>query len=102
MADAESSTILDISQQLDLLIVQYFQTLADVFKYKQLLENDVKDGFINMAKVTVLCFCTTVSVTRCIYRFFYNALLSIVKIQMSYTVTGQGCVVQTMDLHMEK
>ena len=56
MADAESSTILDISQQLDLLIVQYFQTLADVFKYKQLLENDMKDGFINMAKVTVPLF----------------------------------------------
>ena len=51
MADAEIDTTLDTSQQLDLLVVRYFQTLADVFKYKQLLENNMKDGFFYMAKV---------------------------------------------------
>ena len=52
MADTEIDATLDISQQLDLLVVRYFQTLADVFKFKQLLENDMKDGFFYMAKVT--------------------------------------------------
>jgi len=51
MADTKLGTIPDIAQQLDLLIVRYFQTLADVFKYEELLENDMKDGFFYMAKV---------------------------------------------------
>jgi len=51
MADTVS-IISDISQQLDVLIVRYFQTLADVFKCKQQLEDDMKDGFFYMAKVT--------------------------------------------------
>jgi len=53
MADTELNTIPEIAQQLDLLIVRYFQTLADIFKYKELLENDMKDGFFYMAKVIV-------------------------------------------------
>jgi len=63
MADTETSTgtILDISQQLDLLIVEYFQSLAEIFKYKQLLENDIKEGFFYMAKVTVVKFYSAVS-----------------------------------------
>jgi len=56
MADTESSTVLDVSQQLDLLIVEYFHSLAEIFKYKQLLENDIKDGFVYMAKVTAKIF----------------------------------------------
>jgi len=51
IADTESSTDVDTSQHLDLLIVEYFQSLAEIFQYKQLLENDVKDGFFYMAKV---------------------------------------------------
>jgi len=52
-----TSTIPDISHQLDLLVVKYFMTLADIFKCKQLLENDMKDGFFYMAKVIVAsCF----------------------------------------------
>jgi len=51
MANTESSTDVDTSQQLDMLIVEYFQYLAEIFQYKQLLENDVKDGFFYMAKV---------------------------------------------------
>lgn len=51
MANTESSTDVDTSQHLDLLIVEYFQSLAEIFQYKQLLENDVKDGFFYMAKV---------------------------------------------------
>lgn len=50
MADTETSTIPDTSQQLDLLVVEYFQSLAEMFKFKQLLENDMKDGFFYMAK----------------------------------------------------
>jgi len=53
MADVETAAILDISRQLDLLIVEYFQTLSDIFKCRQLLDNDVKDGFFYMAKVTI-------------------------------------------------
>ena len=53
MADVETTDILDISRQLDLLIVEYFQTLSDIFKCRQLLDNDVKDGFFYMAKVTI-------------------------------------------------
>jgi len=52
MAYTETSTIPNTSQQLDLLIVEYFQSLAEIFKLKQLLENDMKDGFFYMAKVT--------------------------------------------------
>jgi len=51
MADTDTMTIPHVSQQLDLLIVRYFQTLADLFQCKQLLENDMKDGFFYMAKV---------------------------------------------------
>ena len=51
MSDAETNAILDMSQRLDLLIVEYFQSLAEIFKYKQLLENDIKDGFFYLAKV---------------------------------------------------
>jgi len=68
MTDTEASTVVDICQQLDLLVVRYFQTLADLFKCKQLLESDMKDGFFYMAKVTIdsahLYFCA-VSVSRC-------------------------------------
>jgi len=54
MADMETKNVVDISEQLDLLVEEYFQTLTDIFKSKQLLENDMKDGFFHMAKVTVL------------------------------------------------
>jgi len=57
MAEVETSTVPDVSEQLDLLIVKYFQTLSDIFKCKQLLENDMKDGFFYMAKVTIEPFC---------------------------------------------
>lgn len=51
MADTDTVDItLDVSEQLDVLIIRYFQTLADVFKYKRQLENDMKDGFLYMAK----------------------------------------------------
>jgi len=56
MADTQTGAVLDTSQQLDLLIVEYFQSLSEIFKYKQLLENDIKDGFFHMAKVTPVIY----------------------------------------------
>jgi len=55
MEDTKDTSFLDVCQQLDNLVVKYFQTLADVFMYRQMLDNYMKDGFFHMAKV-IYCF----------------------------------------------
>jgi len=52
MADVEITGVVDMSEQLDLLVIEYFQTLAEIFTCRQQLENDMRDGFFYMAKVT--------------------------------------------------